>query len=31
MIETDIDLPLDIVKLDKLLDIMAKEFEEFYK
>ncbi|AWN67148.1 hypothetical protein LL14B4_13170 (plasmid) [Lactococcus lactis subsp. lactis] len=31
MIKTDIDLPFDTAKLKKLLDIMAKEFEEFYK
>lgn len=31
MVKTDIDLPFDTAKLDKLLDIMAKEFEEFYK
>lgn len=31
MIETDIDLPLDKVKMDKLLDIMSKEYKIFYK
>lgn len=31
MIKTDIDLPLNTEKLDKLLNIMAKKFEEFYK